>query len=159
MERLEKSMADIVALMEQPLEEGKEVALTIRGNSMWPLLRSAQDKIFLKKLDFYKIYDIILYKRDNGSYVLHRIVGEKNGAFYLAGDGEFKKEYPIYNNQIVAGAVGGVRKGKPFSCAGLPYRIYSRVWTAILPIRPYIVHIVAPVRRRLKDVFKKHGRN
>lgn len=155
MERLEKNMEYLVELMKQPLSEGKEVGLTTRGNSMWPLLRSGQDKIFIKTLDFYKKYDIILYKRDNGSYVLHRIVGEKNGAFVLAGDGEFKKEYPIYKNQILAGAVGGVRKGKPFSCTDFPYRFYSVVWVLLLPLRPIIVRLAAPVRRWFKNVLKK----
>jgi len=158
MERLEKRMEALVELMREPLAEGKEIALTIRGNSMWPLLLSGRDKIFIKTLDFYKKYDIILYKRDNGSYVLHRIVGKKNGAFILAGDGEFKKEYPIYENQIAAGAVGGVRKGRPFSCTDFTYRLYSVVWTFLLPVRPYIVRVAAPIRRRLKNVFKKRNK-
>ena len=155
MERLEKSMEILVELMEEPLAEGREVGLTTRGNSMWPLLLSGRDKIFLKRLDFYKKYDIILYKRDNGSYVLHRIVGEKNGAFILAGDGEFKKEYPIYKNQIEAGAVGGVRKGRPFSCTDFPYRLYSVVWTFLLPVRPFVIRLAGPIRRRFTNVFKK----
>ena len=155
MERLEKKMEALVELMKEPLSQGREVGLTIRGNSMWPLLLSGRDKIFLKTLDFYKKYDIILYKRDNGSYVLHRIVGEKNGAYILAGDGEFKKEYPICKNQIAAGAVGGVRKGKPFSCTDFPYRFYSVVWTFLLPVRPFIIRLAAPVRRRFTNVFKK----
>lgn len=155
MERLEKKMELLVELMEQPLSEGKEVGLTTRGNSMWPLLLSGRDKIFLKRLDFYKKYDIILYKRDNGSYVLHRIVGVKNGAYILAGDGEFKKEYPIYKNQIVAGAVGGVRKGKPFSCTDFPYRFYSVMWTFLLPVRPFVIRLAEPLRRRFINVFKK----
>ena len=141
--------------MKSPLDEGKEVAFTIRGNSMWPLLHSGRDKIYLKKLDFYKKYDIILYKRNNGSFVLHRIVGKKKGAFVLAGDGEFHTEYPIHNDQIVAGAVSGERNGKPFDCNNFFYKMYSRFWVFILPFRPVATRIYAKLRRRVSNVFKK----
>ena len=33
-----------------------------------------------------------LFQRSDGSFILHRIVGEKNGAFYFCGDYETKKE-------------------------------------------------------------------
>ena len=155
MERLEKSMETLVEIIREPLENGKEVALTIRGNSMWPLLRSGRDKIFLKKLDFYKKYDIILYRRNSGCYVLHRIVGKKNGAFILAGDGEYKTEYPIYAEQIIAGAVRVIRKKRLFLCSDFSYRLYSVMWTFLLPIRPIIVRTFALIRRRVKNVFKR----
>ncbi len=155
MEILEKKMQELVSLMEEPLQNGAEVVLTVRGNSMWPLLHNAKDKIFLKRLDFYKTYDIILYKRNNGSYVLHRIVGKKNGLFYLAGDGEFQKEYPVYPEQILAKAVGGQRNGKPFSCANFTYKVYSVLWVFLLPVRPIVVRVFSTLRRWRKHVFKK----
>ncbi len=153
MERVEKPIADLVNLVEQPLKNGKEVALVIRGNSMWPLLHEGVDKILLKRVDFYNICDIILYRRASGDFVLHRIIGKKNGAFILAGDGEFRKEYPIYENQILAKATGGIRKGKPFSCDSKRYKLYSFVWAKILPLRPIIIKIgyrLMRLRNKLK---------
>lgn len=147
MDRLEKPISDLVELIETPLKEGKEAGLVIRGNSMWPLLHDGVDKIFLKRVDFYRNYDIILYRRNSGNYVLHRIIGKKNGAYILAGDGEFEKEYPIYPNQILAKATRGIRKGKPFSCDSIRYKIYSFIWSKSLYLRPLIVKCAVWVRR------------
>lgn len=155
MEIIEKKMAQLVELMEEPLANGSEVAFTVRGNSMWPLLHDRKDKIFLKRLDFYKTYDIILYKRDDKTFVLHRIVGKKNGAFYLAGDGEFEKEYPIYPEQILAKAVRGVRYGKPFSCSSFGFKAYSVLWVFLLPVRPLAVRVFSTLRRWGRNVFAK----
>ena len=45
------------------------------GDSMMPLIRQDRDLLIIEKPDGrLKKYDVPLYKRDNGQYVLHRIL-------------------------------------------------------------------------------------
>ena len=46
--------------------------------------------------------DIILYKRDSGQYVLHRIVKVKDNTFTLVGDNQHELEHGIRLDQILA---------------------------------------------------------
>lgn len=154
MKIVEKEMAQLVAVIEQPLKEGKEAAFTVRGNSMWPLLLSGRDKVTVKQFDKYRKYDVVLYRRESGKYVLHRIIGVKNNAFVLAGDGETEKEYPIYPDQILAKAISGVRKGKPFSCNTFGYKVYSRFWVSVFKLRIPVAQIAVTMKRWLKRVRK-----
>ncbi len=154
MKIVEKEMAQLVAVIEQPLKEGKEAAFTVRGNSMWPLLLSGRDKVVVKKFDEYRKYDIVLYRRESGNYVLHRIVGKKGNAFVLAGDGETEKEYPIYPEQILAKAVSVVRKEKPFSCNTFGFKAYSRFWVAFFKLRIPIAKTAVTMKRWFKRVRK-----
>lgn len=61
--------------IEEVLEsEGKYVGLT-RGVSMLPMIKSGKDVVVIaKKTGRLKPYDVALYKRDDGAYVLHRVL-------------------------------------------------------------------------------------
>ena len=64
-------------LMEQLLavmEEAQTVPLIISGNSMSPFLVHGRDTVYLSKITSpLKKGDMILYRRDSGDYILHRI--------------------------------------------------------------------------------------
>jgi len=96
----EKRLCDMDELgpfIEESVKAGKKVKLTVTGDSMYPLFKSRVDTVVLDIPKNKKPgkYDIVFYKRDNGRYILHRILKEKNGAFVIAGDNEVKKEYPV----------------------------------------------------------------
>ena len=56
--------------------------------------------------------DIVLYKRDNGQYVLHRIIKEKDNLYTIVGDNQHVKEYPIRLDQILGVVSEITRKDK-----------------------------------------------
>ena len=61
--------------LEQVLEEDGILYHTSKGVSMRPLIREGKDVLVIKKpAGRLKKYDIPLYKRDSGEYVLHRIL-------------------------------------------------------------------------------------
>ena len=51
------------ALVEKELEEGKTVKIRLKGNSMFPLLRSGRDSVILEKspADSLKPMDVVLF--------------------------------------------------------------------------------------------------
>lgn len=136
------------------LSEGAKVKLTVKGNSMYPLLRSNVDEVLLKKKDTVSKYDILLYKRKNGSFILHRIVKIKDSVLYLAGDFETVTEYPVYKEQAIAVAEGFYRNGRFYSCKSIKYRLYSIIWVLVLPYRLRIIKIL----KRLQMLLKGKGK-
>ena len=65
-------------LLESFLDEGKDVEMTPKGNSMLPFIRGGRDSVLLTKPSRpLELGDIVLFKV-NGHYVMHRIL-EVNG--------------------------------------------------------------------------------
>lgn len=71
---------------------------SVVGDSMMPLLRQGKD--FVKVVsapDKLKKYDIALFKRPTGEYVLHRVVKVKSDFYIICGDNRFFREKIPYN--------------------------------------------------------------
>ena len=73
-EALPFSMQEIGPLIKDFISKEKQVAITVTGNSMSPFLKDKRDKAVLSPITKKpKKDDVVLYLRDNGTYVLHRI--------------------------------------------------------------------------------------
>lgn len=144
------SLQEIYPIIKEKLEAGGTVQLPITGTSMNPLLYWGRDTVELIKCDNPKKYDIIFYRRDDGSFVLHRIVGKNEKSFILCGDNQVKKEYGITDKNIIAVVKSITRKGKTFSVDKALYKLYVKLWTLILPLR----NIILVPMRKIKGLFK-----
>lgn len=71
---------------------------TIVGDSMMPLLRNRRDMVKVVPVKgVLKKYDLPLYKRPTGEYVLHRIVKVKKDCYVICGDNRFLREKVPFN--------------------------------------------------------------
>lgn len=87
---------------EEILDKDGELFFTNVGYSMYPLIRQREDILHIVKSNNpYKKGDIVLYKSNIDHYVLHRILKVKKDKIILAGDYNYFKDKPIYNNQIL----------------------------------------------------------
>lgn len=121
------------------------------GKSMWPMLRSRIDTVKLIKITRpLKKYDVILYQRQNGEYVLHRIIKVKPHSYVLCGDNQWQKEEGITIDMIIAVMDGFYRKEKYYSVNNFIYKLYYHFWCLIRPIRKLIYYI----KRLFSKVFK-----
>lgn len=143
------SMADLGPLVSDLVSSGGEVRLTVVGNSMFPTMRNGIDSVVVKKKDKIKKYDIPLYKRDSGEYILHRIVEVKGEVFSCSGDNQKVVESPVYKEQIIGCVSGFYRNKKYISCDNLFYRLYSFLWINFKIIRP-VAYKLIKLRRRMK---------
>lgn len=153
MENLNKkkiSLDEIYPVIKEKIDNGGTVQLPITGTSMNPLLYWGRDSVELIKCDNPQKYDIIFYRRDNGQFVLHRIVGKNENGFILCGDNQVSKEYGITKNHIIAVVKSITRKGKTFNVNKFSYKIYVKLWTLILPIR----NLFLVPMRKIKRLFK-----
>ncbi|MCK9478041.1 MAG: S24/S26 family peptidase [Firmicutes bacterium] len=140
------SIVDLCPLIEQLLPD-RNIKLTIKGNSMYPLLRSNVDSVILTQVKKIKKYDLLFYKRDDGKFVIHRVVAFKNDAICMAGDFETETEYPVYPHQAIATVKSFYRGKHHISCNGLLYKTYSFLWVLLLPKRHFIIVLLKKLKQ------------
>lgn len=144
------SLDELYPIINEKIESGGTVQLPITGTSMLPLLVWGRDTVEIVKCENAKKYDIIFYRRDNGHFVLHRIIGINDKGYILCGDNQTVKEYGINDRHIIAVVSSITRNGKKFDVTRLSYKIYSRLWTMVRPFRRYIL----VGARKIKRMFK-----
>lgn len=137
------------------LKEGHELKLPLSGRSMHPLLLGGRDEVLIKSADNMKLKrgDIVLYCRDDGTHILHRIHHIKNKSFYMLGDAQTWIEGPINETQVLAVAVNIIRKGRTISCNGKIYRLVSELWLLLRPVRPLILFLATHIWTVLKKLI------
>ena len=125
----------MITLAEQ-LDRSGIIIHTNKGISMLPLLRENRDLMVIRKketADLHK-YDVILYLRDNGEYVLHRILKVNTGSYWVIGDNCINGE-EVHGNQVLGVLEEIIRDGKIIRVTDKGYRIFVRVWWIFYPIR------------------------
>lgn len=142
-------MTEIEPMIKEAFSNGKEFNLITAGTSMLPMLRDRQDTVVLQeKKGKLKKYDLPLYKRADGSFVLHRIVGKDQNGYIMSGDNHEMKEFSITDEQIIAVVTAYIKNGKRISTNSLGYKIYCR-WHVNLgkPLRRIKNRLVGAVKK------------
>ena len=129
------SISQIMPMLCKSIEGGKSVSFKPKGTSMLPLIKQGIDSVKISPVSGkLKKYDIIFFKRDNGQYVLHRIV--KIGETYTCcGDNQFENEENIRREQIIAVVSSFTYKDKWISVTNPMYKVYYILWHITRPLR------------------------
>jgi len=131
-------------------EDGLFVSTTV-GTSMYPMLRNRKDTIIITPYEGrLKKYDVPLYKRGS-NYILHRIVRVCPESYVICGDNCVKKEYGITDQQILGVLTGFYRGSRKINIDGFGYKLYSRVWCMLYPIR----RVYMSIRRIMASIWHK----
>lgn len=121
--------------IEDELSKYGTYAARTYGVSMRPLFRTHRDAVVLKSVDReLKKYDVVLYKDGAERYILHRIIGIRKNDYVIRGDNTFVKEY-VEKSRILAYLVSFNRKGKHCTVDDFWYKLYSRFWNFLFPLR------------------------
>lgn len=126
-EKMRVSLAELWPVMEEQLQAGKEVCFSPKGISMLPMLRQGIDSVVLKLPPAQlKKYDLPLYRRADGSFVLHRIVGTDKNGYITCGDNQLFRERGIQHSQVIGIVTGYYRGDEYISCDSPKYKAYCR---------------------------------
>lgn len=143
-----EALSELVLLQ---LENGGKARLTVTGCSMQPMLYHRRDAVELKPVESrQRPGDVILYRRENGQFVLHRIIGETPEGYICCGDNQYMREQ-VAHTQLLAVVEGFTRKGKRYTTEALGYRLYTWVWVKLFFLRKYYI----PIRRYLGRIRSK----
>ena len=119
------------------LEETETVPLVISGSSMTPFLVHGRDTVYLSKTAApLKRGDMILYRRDSGDYILHRIFRAEGDTYTLVGDAQTMLEPGIRADQVLAVVTAVRRKGKLLKKGSFWWDFFEKVWIRMVPLRP-----------------------
>lgn len=144
-------LEDILPLIEKSIAEGAEFCIYPGGKSMLPLIHGNRDAVYLVSPDNLKKGDVVLYRRSNGKFVLHRIVKTRKKSYDMCGDNQSVPEKGIVRDMITAKVGAYLINGNRIStddrklAAYVRYRLFSR------PFRRFFDSLSF----RLHRIFKK----
>lgn len=144
------SINDLMPLIKETISKGKSIRFSVTGNSMFPLFVNRRDSVTVSPVDKIKKYDIVLHRREDGTYIMHRVIGVKGDVLTIAGDNEIQKERNVSCSAVVAKVTAFTRKGRDYTMNELWYKLYSRLWLAVFPFRYEILAVLIAIRRRLR---------
>lgn len=125
--------------IEDVIKEQGQLIYTSVGDSMYPLIREG-DLIIISAVDKpLKKYDVPLYKRDSGQYVLHRIVGFDKDGYVICGDNRADVEHGITDRHIIGVLTGIVRDGETLPADPPAKGLYDRLWLSCIPFRKIVM--------------------
>lgn len=132
--------------IERSIKELGYAVVPITGTSMLPLLKEGRDLVELEPCSQERLKkgDVVLYKKNDGTLVLHRIIKTENEEFFTAlGDHQFNNDERVNNNQIIAVACGFFIKGRYVNEKTRWYRLYKKIWLCNLNVRRIILAVLS----------------
>lgn len=118
------NLSDAFLVIEEKLKMGGEVTFKPNGTSMLPMLRPGKDSVTIKRANKLFKNDVVLYKRMNGQYVLHRIVGKRKDGYVMRGDNQWFFEKGISRQMIIGKVIAFTRNDRRIGCKNIEYRMY-----------------------------------
>ena len=146
--------------IEQQLsKEGFYVSTTV-GFSMYPMLRNRRDRVIIRPLadgERLKKYDLPLYRRPDGKYILHRVIGLRDGYYLIRGDNTYMVE-KVPDSWVLGKVTEFYRGDRHILSDSRGYRLYARFWRWIYPFRFIFIHLKRFAERviaKLVHIFRK----
>lgn len=136
---------------EEVLQRDGRLIYSNVGDSMLPLIRQGRDLIVIERSQGrLKKYDVPLYRRDSGQYVLHRILQVREQDYVICGDNRWAKEYGITDRHILGVLTALVRNGKELPVSDWRYRLYVHLWCDLFPLRAFLLKGLHVLKRMIK---------
>lgn len=131
------------------MEETSAVPLVVSGSSMTPFLAPGRDTVYLSSIsEPLRRGDMVLYRRDNGRYVLHRILRVSGDSYTMVGDAQSIPEPGIRREQILAIVRAVRRKDKLLQKGSFWWVFFERIWIHLVPVRPLIRGAYDSIKKR-----------
>lgn len=128
------------------VDEGRDVILMTKGNSMLPFIFGDRDSVLLRKAEDVKVNDVVLAKVAEGRFVLHRVIAREGSRLTLMGDGNIRGTEICDVDDVLAKAL------KVIKPSGREVDIRARrLWQVMLPFRRVILGLF----RRLPVIRKR----
>ena len=122
---------------------------------MMPLIKEGRDVLVIERQEGrLKKYDIPLYRRASGQYVLHRIIKVREDSYDICGDNRAEIEHGVTDGQILGKLVMLIREGRELSLDSTRYKLYTHLWCDLFFIRAFIIKLRSYARRILRGKRK-----
>lgn len=137
---------------EEVLERDKSFIYKTTGVSMLPMLRQNRDLVIIsEKRGRLAKNDVALFKRENGQYVLHRVISLTDDGYIIRGDNCYGSEN-VGEERIIGVMTGFVRGKRQYSTQDAAYKCYVRVMNSAYPLRRFYIRVrgfLVKIKRKL----------
>ena len=131
-------------------ESIEALPLVISGNSMSPFLVHGRDTVFLSRLTrSVRKGDVLLYQRENGAYILHRVYEVEKDGLTMVGDAQCILEHGIRQEQVIAIMTSALRKGKRQKPGSFWWEFFEKVWIRMVPLRRVAVKGYSKIKENI----------
>ena len=145
--------------IEPLLKAGACIQIYPQGYSMYPFIDPRRDEAGIEEGSALRRGDVVLYRRENGMLVLHRIYKIGQDGLYLLGDHQTAIEGPVRREQVKGKMTGMVRDGRYMDVGNPGYRMLSVVWLWLRPARRVIMVPAARLRRMVRfALFRRNNK-
>lgn len=150
------SLNEMAPLIRETLEENGEVSFVSAGRSMLPIIRDRKDTVTLvKPKKEIKAGDVVFYQRDNGRFILHRVMYVNSGTYVMRGDNQWDNEYNIRRDQIIGILKSFERNGKVHNVTDRDYLMYVKFLPLIRFVRKTYYGFKSQVYKFVKYLVKR----
>ena len=127
-------MKELLPFILESIKDGGQFVFSPRGVSMLPTIIPEKDSVVLVEPKDLKKRDIILFTRENGVFVLHRIFDIKDGKYIINGDNqlwyeETTSERIIAKVEEIRKENGKIIKYKSFTSTPTNIKLFVRKQT------------------------------
>lgn len=155
MQNKQYSMEELYPVIDEVLKSGGEFRLFPRGTSMLPLLHEGRDSVMLAAPLTVSKRDICLYRRADGSFVLHRLMKwQRDGNAVFCGDNQTALEYGISRDAIIARVTAVYHGERCVPVTAISYRLYV-LFHCFMPLRRLRFFLRRALRYIKRRIFKK----
>ncbi|RIA75633.1 signal peptidase I [Anaeroplasma bactoclasticum] len=117
-------MEDIYPFILEAFSKDLTFTFPIHGTSMLPMLKTG-DLVTIKKVESLQKGDIVLFRRFDESFVLHRIIRVNNDSYDIVGDHQGIVEKNVLFGQMIGVVISYNKNGKEHHMKNLRYKIYK----------------------------------
>lgn len=125
-----------------------------KGSSMFPMIKPGSGEVCIVKADSVLKNDVILYKRKNGKYVLHRVLKIIDDEFVCCGDNQWEPEYGVTRDMIIGKLDSWYSGDKKRTVKDKDYLRYVKFWCKSLALRRFLLFIMS-LKWRIKELCYK----
>lgn len=143
---------EIFPIIKEILEKNGTACITVTGMSMYPFLRENIDSVEISHAGLKNIChgDIVLIQREDGQYILHRVIWKNTNAFYIVGDAQQWIEGPLLPDRLIGVVTAVWRRDRRIQCKNIGWLALSWIWILLLPFRGLIRKAYIVLRKLTK---------
>lgn len=119
----------------ETLAQGKNVKIPVTGDSMSPFLVNGDVVELCASVEKKIKRGSIVLACFNRKYVLHRVVRQKEGRIWMAGDGNLGQVEEVTETDVRAIAYRAFRGDRSWMCDTVVYRWLGILWFGLRPCR------------------------
>lgn len=134
------------------LAQQKSVTIHPQGFSMYPLIYPGRDRVTISPIGSRKIKrgDVLLYRRQSGRLILHRVYKIKDSKLFLVGDNQSEIEGPLDTSRVYGIMTEFYHGNAHFSVRNPLYFLSWQIWLFLLPFRKPLsefIHKIKPAKK------------